>query len=111
MSKTILNKIEKYSKSIGFEVGANLALDKATAGLLVAPIPGARPLYALANVGGSGIIVPISDSPGASGNYAHNGTGSEHTATQHDWYLAISASPDSIGSKTQYGLYVELEYL
>lgn len=62
-------------------------------------------------VGGSGIIVPISDSPGASGDYANGGTGSAQTSTQHDWYLAISASPDSIGSKTQYGLYVTLEYL
>ena len=42
--------------SIPFEIGANVALDKATAGLLVAPIPGARVLYALANVGGSGIL-------------------------------------------------------
>ena len=62
-------------------------------------------------VGGSGILVPISDSPGASGDYANGGTGSTKTSTQHDWYLAISASPDSIGSKTQYGLYVTLEYL
>lgn len=46
----------RFAESITFEVGANLALDKATAGLLVAPIPGARPLYALANVAGSGII-------------------------------------------------------
>ena len=46
----------RFAESITFEVGANVALDKATAGLLVAPIPGARPLYALANVAGSGII-------------------------------------------------------
>ena len=46
----------KFAESIGFEVGANVALDKATAGLLVAPIPGARALYALSNVAGSGII-------------------------------------------------------
>ena len=46
----------RFVESITFETGANLALDKATAGLLVAPIPGARPLYALANVAGSGII-------------------------------------------------------
>tara|TARA_Y100000814_G_C12348500_1_gene406285 strand:+ start:50 stop:2350 length:2301 start_codon:yes stop_codon:yes gene_type:complete len=45
-----------FAQSIGFEVGANVALDKATAGLLVAPIPGARVLYALSNVAGSGII-------------------------------------------------------
>tara|TARA_Y100000992_G_C21273199_1_gene498198 strand:+ start:3745 stop:4491 length:747 start_codon:yes stop_codon:yes gene_type:complete len=37
--------------------------------------------------------------------------GTAHQSTRHDWYLAISASPDSIGSKTQYGLYFTLEYL
>ena len=37
--------------------------------------------------------------------------GVAHQSTRHDWYLAISASPDSIGSKTQYGLYFTLEYL
>jgi len=62
-------------------------------------------------VGGTGIVVPMSDSPGASGNYSNTGTGSTHTSTQHDWYIAISASPDSIGSKDKYGLYVSLEYL
>ena len=45
-----------FLQSIGFEVGANVALDKATIGLLGAPIPGARALYALSNVAGSGII-------------------------------------------------------
>ena len=62
-------------------------------------------------VGGSGIVVPLAQSPGPSGHYAGNGTGNTGQYTQHDWYLAITASPDSIGSKTQYGLYVELEYL
>ena len=37
--------------------------------------------------------------------------GSAHQGVRHDWYLALSASPDSIGSKTQYGLYFTLEYL
>ena len=46
----------KYAQSITFEVGANVTLDKATSFLLGAPIPGARPLYALANIAGSGII-------------------------------------------------------
>lgn len=31
--------------------------------------------------------------------------------TRHDWYVALSAEPDSIGSKTEYGLYFTLEYL
>ena len=37
--------------------------------------------------------------------------GASHEAERHDWYLALSASPDSIGSKTDYGLYFTLEYL
>lgn len=37
--------------------------------------------------------------------------GSNHQAKRHDWYIALSASPDSIGSKTDYGLYFTLEYL
>jgi hypothetical protein len=30
---------------------------------------------------------------------------------RHDWYVALSAEPNTIGSKTQYGLYFTLEYL
>ena len=60
---------------------------------------------------GSSLVVDMAQSPGESGEYAHNGTTSTRTDTRHDWFLAISASPDSIGSKTQYGLYVSLEYL
>ena len=37
--------------------------------------------------------------------------GAAHRSTRHDWYLALSASPQSIGSKTDYGLYFTLEYL
>ena len=33
-----------------------------------------------------------------------------HRSTRHDWYVSLSASPDSIGSKTSYGLYFTLEY-
>ena len=62
-------------------------------------------------VGGSGIYVPLSQSPGPSGQHAGDGSGNTRQYTQHDWYVGISASPDSIGSKTQYGLYVALEYL
>ena len=60
---------------------------------------------------GSSIVVPLADSPGASGLYAQDGDGSPHEDTRHDWYVAISARPDSIGSKTSYGLYCSLEYL
>lgn len=30
---------------------------------------------------------------------------------RHDWYVALSAEPDSIGSKTEFALYFTLEYL
>ena len=62
-------------------------------------------------VGGSGIFVPLAQSPGPSGYYSGNGSANTGQYTQHDWYVGLTASPDSIGSKTQYGLYVELEYL
>tara|TARA_B100000085_G_scaffold252381_1_gene250080 strand:+ start:71 stop:838 length:768 start_codon:yes stop_codon:yes gene_type:complete len=37
--------------------------------------------------------------------------GFTHKSTRHDWYLALTASPQSIGSKTDFGLYFTLEYL
>jgi hypothetical protein len=40
-----------------------------------------------------------------------NTYGGSGVDTRHTWYVGISASPLSIGSKTQYGLYVSLEYL
>ena len=60
---------------------------------------------------GSSVIVDLAPSPGISGLYAGNGSNSVRSDTRHDWYMAISASPDSIGSKTLYGLYISLEYL
>lgn len=36
--------------------------------------------------------------------------GDTHKSTQHDWYVGMSASPNEIGSKTDYGLYFTLEY-
>jgi len=54
---------------------------------------------------GSSVIMTLATAPGVSGE----GQGPTHT--RHDWYTVISASPDSIGAKTLYGLYVELEYL
>lgn len=38
-------------------------------------------------------------------------SGESCRALRHDWYLALSASPGSIGSKTNFGLYFTLEYL
>lgn len=57
---------------------------------------------------GSSVPVPLVASPGASG-FRPNGVNT--TDQRHDWYLAISASPTSIGSKTKFGLYASLEYL
>ena len=37
--------------------------------------------------------------------------GAAHVTQRHDWYVAMSAEPDSIGSKTDYGLYFTCEYL
>ena len=49
----------------------------------------------------------IISSPGTNGQRPN---GANTSDTQHDWYLALSASPKSVGSKTQFGLYVSLEY-
>lgn len=58
--------------------------------------------------GGSGSIQVLVGSPGLSGL---SPSGTNTSDVQHDFYVGMSASPDSIGSKTQYGLYVSLEYL
>lgn len=50
----------------------------------------------------------LTPSPGRSGLYVN---GPMTTDTYHTHYVALSANPSSIGSKTQFGLYVETEYL
>lgn len=98
-------------------------------------------------VGGSGLIVPLLDSPGSGGrglasplhtgapkycqyiNATSQGTllganrtfdsgsllasmyGGTGADTRHTWRIAISSAPLSIGSKTQFGMYISLEYL
>jgi hypothetical protein len=57
---------------------------------------------------GSSVPVILVGSPGASGWHI---TQTTWTDTQHDYYVVISASPNSIGAKTLYGLYIETEYL
>lgn len=76
-----------------------------------APNPSSRLTAGTNTVGGSGIFVPLAKSPGPSGIFAGDGSSNTGQYTQHDWYVGITASPDSVGSKTLYGLYVELEYL
>ena len=57
---------------------------------------------------GSGQTLTLLNGPGESGLH----TGGDNTSgTRHDWYFALSASPDSIGSKTNVGIYFETEYL
>jgi len=57
---------------------------------------------------GSGTTMRLLAAPGSGGL---SPSGVDTTDTRHDWYAALSASPDSIGSKTLFGLYVSLEYL
>ncbi len=57
---------------------------------------------------GSSVVLELVDSPGISGE-APNGTSTQDTT--HDWYMVLSISPDSVGSKTLVGLYFSTEYL
>lgn len=58
--------------------------------------------------GGSGAYLNLVDSPGPSGL---SQSGILTTDVRHDWYVAISVSPDSVGSKTNFGAYISTEYL
>lgn len=60
--------------------------------------------------GVTGVTLSLAQSPAMSGIYAGNGSTSQATSTRHDWYVALSASPDSIGSKL-FAASMELEYL
>lgn len=66
--------------------------------------------------------MPFTPSPGTSGTNTNvqdsnpnlgwnTQDGSLHSASRHDWYLALSSEPVTVGSKTQYGLYFSVEYL
>ncbi len=57
---------------------------------------------------GDGATVPLVSGPGMSG---FSPAGPTTSADRHDWFVAISPTPESIGSKTQFGLFVELEFL
>lgn len=58
-------------------------------------------------VGGSGLIVNLTASPGTSG-FRPQGAGT--TDTQHDNYVCLSASPSVVGSEL-FAAYVTLQYL
>lgn len=57
---------------------------------------------------GSAVILSWTGSPGTSGLSPN---GQNTLDTRHDFYGVLSASPDSIGSKTQFGLWFSCEYL
>ena len=57
---------------------------------------------------GSTNVLNCHTSPGESGIGI---SGLNTQDTQHDWYIALSSSPISIGSKTEFGLYFSVEYL
>jgi hypothetical protein len=57
---------------------------------------------------GSSVILSCSSSPGQSGHFIN---GSNTQDMRHDYYFALTASPDSVGSKTQFAAYFALEYL
>lgn len=58
---------------------------------------------------GSSVVLNLAfSSPGVSGQRP-NGTNT--TDMNHDYFFGLSSSPNSIGSKTQFGLYFQLEYL
>lgn len=62
------------------------------------------------NVHGSAVILTVSPSPGISGLYAGDGTNSTRSDTRHDIFTCLSASPNSVGSKT-FALWFSTEYL
>ncbi len=56
----------------------------------------------------SNFVNGVAFSPGASGLSPNGGS---TTSDTHDWYYAIAASPNSIGSKNLFGLYFSTQYL
>jgi hypothetical protein len=81
----------------------------------VAEIVHPNPIQGTGGSGSSAWVFPtgntyltLTASPGMSGQRPN---GANTTDTQHDWYIALSASPNSVGSKTNYGLYVSMEFL
>jgi len=66
--------------------------------------------------------MPFTASPGMSGTNTNvqdtnlalgfiTNSGSLLANDRHDWYVALSSEPVTVGSKTQYGLYFSIEYL
>lgn len=73
------------------------------------PVSSVTDMVFTSSPGMSGTNTNSSDTDTTLGYLSQNG--SLHTSTRHDWYVALSSEPESIGSKTQYGLYFSVEYL
>ena len=71
-------------------------------GLLLTQLGSGSPNWVLA--AGTGTVLNLSNSPGTSG------LGGGLADTQHDYFLAISESPSSVGSKTQQSLFWYQEF-
>lgn len=59
--------------------------------------------------GMSGLNTDTTDTITAKGYTIQSGIA--HESMRHDWYIALSSEPESIGSKTNYALYYTVEYL
>ncbi|NDG28556.1 hypothetical protein EB118_00435 [bacterium] len=73
------------------------------------PVTSVTDMIFTSSPGISGTNTNTSDTDTSLGYLTQNG--SLHSSTRHDWYIALSSEPESIGSKTQYGLYFSVEYL
>jgi hypothetical protein len=62
------------------------------------------------SIAGSGSTLSLAPSPGSGGLYAGNGSNSTKQDAQHDYYVGISVSPTTVGSKLG-ALYISAEYL
>lgn len=60
---------------------------------------------------GDGSFLTMASSPGISGTFPSGFDSTDAEDVQHDWYVALTASPNTIGPKTDFGLFFELEYL
>lgn len=58
---------------------------------------------------GSGSYLTLANSPGQSGFWAGNGSDSTRVDQTHHWFVNLSCSPSTVGSKT-FGLWVQNEY-
>lgn len=73
------------------------------------PVDAMTDMVFTSSPGVSGLNTDSSDTDPAKGYTSTSGV--SLASTRHDWYVALSSEPQSIGSKTNYGLYFSVEYL